>query len=712
MPGIVYQGSIVFPAATILCTGLWYLYFSHKKFFWLVFIGFSLAAGFLLYPYLPSLLLEARLVGESFMGIARPEPVKVTLFALFVIWLVIYVLFFLSIIIKKHKVLSFLFTVILLLTPLFGIWAGIGVVFLLLLFQATLITSHMAGYAKRRGIGVREGKAQLAARSSMAMGGLVLFVFIIATPLTIFFSDKLYNSVYHIEGYLRRSISNITGTANKLVKGGAVSRRNNYQTGEKQLMITSTKKIKETIYLRGFEGGIYTGGNWKQADDAPLLEQVAKNMGWLRWVDTITDMYQRMYFTMNNMWASYSTKVGLMTIQHINGDYEVNYAPYYGLKMNGEAYNLYEFPEDGYGYWFYEQKDLDINWEFALWDYDTQQNLYYQIQQFYEKEAQQAYTQVPVELIPRLAALCRENPQQSLDEITAFILYTLQSNAVYSLTPGWAPLNEDIVDYFLFERKSGYCVHFASAATLMYRLYGIPARYASGYVVPPSAFQFLEAGKYEAEITDEFAHAWVEIFLEGYGWTPVEVTPSSERTVSYPGFNGITLEQVMKQQGWNMDIPSLKEEVEKKGEQAKGEYKAKWISSRTIFSIIGVCCVWFVCIFLIGIECRRWYQQEKLKTMDCRKIFDRLIMVLHFGGVMQNYNGQEKDFVDRLAKEVPDISPPQAQHIIDIVTQAAYGQKKIKEIDQEFVREEYQVVMEFIYNKLKWHKKIIWNYFK
>ena len=87
-------------------------------------------------------------------------------------------------------------------------------------------------------------------------------------------------------------------------------------------------------------------------------------------------------------------------------------------------------------------------------------------------------------------------------------------------------------------------------------------------------------------------------------------------------------------------------------------------------------------------------------------------MVLHFGGVMQNYNGQERDFVDRLAKEVPDISPLQAQHIIDIVTRAAYGQKKIKEIDQEFVREEYQVIMEFIYNKLKWHKKIIWNYFK
>ncbi len=64
----------------------------------------------------------------------------------------------------------------------------------------------------------------------------------------------------------------------------------------------------------------------------------------------------------------------------------------------------------------------------------------------------------------------------------------LQSHASYTLTPGRAPVNQDIVEYFLFENHEGYCVHFASAATLMYRLYGIPARYASGYAVEPSAF--------------------------------------------------------------------------------------------------------------------------------------------------------------------------------------------------------------------------------
>lgn len=113
---------------------------------------------------------------------------------------------------------------------------------------------------------------------------------------------------------------------------------------------------------------------------------------------------------------------------------------------------------------------------------------YHEIQDAYMLEIPDFYTRVPEDILPGLTELCREHPQNSLDEATAFILNVLQSHASYTLTPGRAPVNQDIVEYFLFENHEGYCVHFASAATLMYRLYGIPARYASGYAVEPSAF--------------------------------------------------------------------------------------------------------------------------------------------------------------------------------------------------------------------------------
>lgn len=86
------------------------------------------------------------------------------------------------------------------------------------------------------------------------------------------------------------------------------------------------------------------------------------------------------------------------------------------------------------------------------------------------------------------------------------------------------PAGTDPIDYFLNTSGEGYCVHFASAATLMLQTMGIPARYASGYVVFPKDFQKTGDG-YTAVVTDARAHAWVEVYLDGFGWIPYETTP-------------------------------------------------------------------------------------------------------------------------------------------------------------------------------------------
>ena len=69
-------------------------------------------------------------------------------------------------------------------------------------------------------------------------------------------------------------------------------------------------------------------------------------------------------------------------------------------------------------------------------------------------------------------------------------------------------------------------MHFASAATLMYRMMGFPARYVSGYIVTPNDFIENEDGTYTAIVTGMRAHAWVETYSGlGFGWRMVEVTP-------------------------------------------------------------------------------------------------------------------------------------------------------------------------------------------
>ena len=104
----------------------------------------------------------------------------------------------------------------------------------------------------------------------------------------------------------------------------------------------------------------------------------------------------------------------------------------------------------------------------------------------------------------------------------------LESQMCYSLKLDTLPDGMDPIEYALTVSREGYCMHFASAATLMLRELGVPARYVSGYAVEASTFvKDAETGIYKAEVGDFMAHAWVEIYLDNIGWTILEATPGS-----------------------------------------------------------------------------------------------------------------------------------------------------------------------------------------
>ncbi len=79
--------------------------------------------------------------------------------------------------------------------------------------------------------------------------------------------------------------------------------------------------------------------------------------------------------------------------------------------------------------------------------------------------------------------------------------------------------SDNYIDAFLFEKESGYCVHYASAMVMLLRLNHIPARYVQG---------FLRSAKDENVVRESAAHAWVEAFMPGLGWVRFEPTGAME----------------------------------------------------------------------------------------------------------------------------------------------------------------------------------------
>ncbi|TME97941.1 MAG: DUF3488 domain-containing protein [Chloroflexi bacterium] len=105
------------------------------------------------------------------------------------------------------------------------------------------------------------------------------------------------------------------------------------------------------------------------------------------------------------------------------------------------------------------------------------------------------------------------------DIVTALTSW-LQDNYRYSLEIGHVRPGVDAVDQFLFVDKKGYCEQFATAAALMLRSLGIPARLATGY----------STGTYDpvlnqSVVRERDAHAWVEVFFPNDGWVPLDPSP-------------------------------------------------------------------------------------------------------------------------------------------------------------------------------------------
>lgn len=103
-------------------------------------------------------------------------------------------------------------------------------------------------------------------------------------------------------------------------------------------------------------------------------------------------------------------------------------------------------------------------------------------------------------------------------EIAAF----LRNCAEYDLKTQAMPSEEtDFVRWFVEQGETGYCVHFASAATVLLRSAGYPARYVSGYLAEA------KAGK-TVTVTARDAHAWAEYYDGARGiWVVLEATPAS-----------------------------------------------------------------------------------------------------------------------------------------------------------------------------------------
>src|SRR5205823_4592861 len=85
------------------------------------------------------------------------------------------------------------------------------------------------------------------------------------------------------------------------------------------------------------------------------------------------------------------------------------------------------------------------------------------------------------------------------------------------------PAGQDVVDYFLFTEKQGYCDSFATSLVMLCRSIGIPARAASGFLTGEK-----DSAKGQFIVREKDKHQWCEVYFPNIGWVKFDPTAFAE----------------------------------------------------------------------------------------------------------------------------------------------------------------------------------------
>ena len=286
---------------------------------------------------------------------------------------------------------------------------------------------------------------------------------------------------------------------------GALSLNSSASAQDREKLILRVRAETDGyMYLRCFSYGDYTGTGWRRAEEPE-------------------NGISSLDFTALALADKADSARHSLDIRFASG-VDVAAVPYYSVQSADS--DIY-VPAEGRNYSAsYYSSD-------GSWDSLSLPEEYVQDELSYRSYATTEYTALPegtkanvLQLIQQ-AGLRADSP-----DIIAEVASYVRSCASYDLDTQPYP-TEDYAVYFLQNAETGYCVHYATAAAVIYRALGIPARVTDGFLFRAQAGEVVD-------VLQANEHAWVEVYLDGLGWIPVEVTGSGGVTEPAPQEAAVT----------------------------------------------------------------------------------------------------------------------------------------------------------------------------
>ena len=303
----------------------------------------------------------------------------------------------------------------------------------------------------------------------------------------------------------------------------------------------------------------------------------------------------------------------------------------------------------------------------------------------YAAYAASRYTAVP-DGYDELQTLCDEaKKDQKLTEaadIGDYIRAYLNTNYQYNASAPQPPEGADPIRYFLTESKQGYSVQFASAAVVMFRMFGLPARYVVGYAAPQSLFTQQEDGSWHAILQDDNAHAWAEVYISGQGWTPMEMTPGVLVSAQQADLRTDPLPETQGQD----TAPAA-------GESSANEPAATIVprSRLVLAALLGGCLLAAAVLLVLARRHAMGYGRGSCNARVLA-VFGSIYRLLVRRGLPPDTPSDAPEFAAFLQSCVPALEPQDAEALLALAQAAQFGAGTMTEQDTDKMRKLYHVI--------------------
>lgn len=444
--------------------------------------------------------------------------------------------------------------------------------------------------------------------------------------------------------------------------------------------LTVTMEVPQTLYLRGFTGEILEDGIWKQLPGETLTE----NRELLSWLE-------ENLFSGNTQFAAAGAEAGLtasqVVVRNTGACGKWQYVPFH--LCAGETGRVYDLKQGG----IFSGGHREYTYQ-VLGTAEDIQTVLTQLQRSGEsdyRKGESAYREFVYANYMQIPEDMKETLEEHWQRIAWETPDAGQNCAVRFLGECFPEEGESLIELPL-ENAAGASYQYATIAVVTLRYFGIPARYAEGYVIREETAQ--ESAGSAITVDSSAARAWVEVYQDGIGWIPMELTPGLSET-SYPG----------DPESQNMPAPE-EEEPEEEPEQEPEEEQPDTLTGTVTNFLKRNLWLWLPLLMLVllaaGLVLRRFIllkrRMKRFQTEDPGAslswvVADSIWMLGKSG--FHRENGSLRKLEPQLREQLGEEYVHTFQEMVCLNEQALFSSRKLEETHrQEALRFRDRTILE------------------